>query len=67
MKKRSVCFVDYDRMQNYRDIATRSLVHNKEDPGAFTISCSIGLLYSVKALCDLVRAYISFHCPFIRC
>ncbi|XP_049342886.1 uncharacterized protein LOC125807201 [Solanum verrucosum] len=34
-------------------IATRSLVQKKEDPGAFTISCTIGSIKFVKALCDL--------------
>ena len=34
-------------------IATRSLVQKKEDPGAFTIPCTVRLLYFVKALCDL--------------
>ena len=40
-------------MQHCSAIATRSLVQKKEDPGAFTIPCTIGLLYFVKALCDL--------------
>ena len=34
-------------------IATRSLVQKKEDPGAFTIPCTVGLLHFAKALCDL--------------
>ncbi|KAH0678939.1 hypothetical protein KY284_020024 [Solanum tuberosum] len=34
-------------------IATRSLVQKKEDPGAFTIPCTIRLLHFAKALCDL--------------
>ena len=34
-------------------IATRSLVLKKEDLGAFTIPCTIGLLHFAKALCDL--------------
>ena len=34
-------------------IATRSLVQKKEDPGAFTIPCTIGLLHFAKALCYL--------------
>ena len=42
-KKRSVTFEDDDRMQNCSAIATRSLVQKKEDPGAFTIPCTIGL------------------------
>ena len=28
-------------------------MQKKEDSGAFTIPCTIGLLYFVKALCDL--------------
>ncbi|XP_015087029.1 uncharacterized protein LOC107030165 [Solanum pennellii] len=52
-KKRSVSFEDNDRMQHCSAIATRSLVHKKEDPGALTIPCNIGLLHFAKALCDL--------------
>ena len=40
-------------MQHCSAIATRSLVQKKEDPGAFTIPCTIGLLHFAKALCDL--------------
>ena len=52
-KKRSVTFEDDDRMQHCSDISTRSLVQKKEDPGAFTIPCTICLLHFAKALCDL--------------
>ena len=52
-KKRSVTFEDDDRMQHCSVIATRTLVQKKEDPGAFTIPCTIGLLRIAKALCDL--------------
>ena len=40
-------------MQHCNAINTRSLVQKKEDPGAFTIPCTIGLLNFAKALCDL--------------
>ena len=40
-------------MQHCSDIATRSLVQKKEDPGAFTIPCTVGSLHFAKALCDL--------------
>ena len=52
-KTRSVTFEDDDRMQHCSAIATRFLVQKKEDPGAFTIPCTIGLLHFAKALCDL--------------
>ena len=58
-KKRSVTLEDDDRMQHCSAIATRSLVQNKEDPGAFTIPCTVGSLHFAKALCDL-RASINF-------
>ena len=52
-KKRLITFEDGDRMLHFSTIATRSLVQKKEDPGAFTIPCTIGLLHFAKALCDL--------------
>ena len=52
-KKISVTFEDDDRMQHCSAIATRSLVQKKEDPGVFTIPCTIGLLHFMKALYDL--------------
>ncbi|XP_069150417.1 uncharacterized protein [Solanum lycopersicum] len=52
-RKRSVTFEDEDRMKYCSAIAPRSVVQKKEDPGAFTIPCTIGLLHFVKALCDL--------------
>ena len=52
-KKRSVTFEDDDKMQHCSAIATSSLVQNKEDPGAFTIPCTIGSLNFFKSLCDL--------------
>ncbi|XP_069150751.1 uncharacterized protein [Solanum lycopersicum] len=52
-KKRSMSFEDDDKMEHCSVIATRSLVQNKEDPGNFTIPCTIGLLHFSKALCDL--------------
>ncbi|KAK4733798.1 hypothetical protein R3W88_008059 [Solanum pinnatisectum] len=48
-----VSFKDDDRLQHCSAITTRSLVHKKEDPGAFTIPCTIGLLHFPKVLCDL--------------
>ena len=52
-KKRSVSFENDDTVQHCSAIVTRSLVQKKEDPGAFTIPCTIGLLHFAKALCDL--------------
>ena len=52
-KKRSVTFEDDDRMQHCSSIATRSLVQNKEDPGAFTFPCAARSLHFAKALYDL--------------
>ena len=60
-KKRSVTFENDDRPHHCSAIATRSLVQKKEDPGAFTIPCTFGLLYSAKALCDLGASINS--CP----
>ena len=52
-KKRLVTCEDDDRMQHCNAITTRSLIQKKEDPGAFTIPCTIGLLHLAKALCYL--------------
>ncbi|KAK4708715.1 hypothetical protein R3W88_029640 [Solanum pinnatisectum] len=52
-KKRAVSFENDERLQHCSAIATRSLVQKKEDPGAFTIPCTIRILHFVKALCDL--------------
>ena len=57
-KKRSVTFEHDDGLQHCKSIATRSLVQNKEDPGAFTIPCTVGLLYFAKAICDLGASII---------
>ena len=48
-KKRPVTLEDDDRMQHYSAIATRSLVQNKKDPGAFTIPCTVRSLHFAKA------------------
>ncbi|XP_015166987.1 uncharacterized protein [Solanum tuberosum] len=52
-KKRSMRFEDDDRLQYCSVIVRRSLVLKKEDHGAFTTPCTIGLLHFAKVLCDL--------------
>ena len=49
-KKRSVTFEDDDRLQHCSSIATRSLVQKKEDPGAFTITCTVRPLHFAKSI-----------------
>ena len=61
-KKRSVTFEDDDRMQHCSAIATRSLVQKKEDPGEFSVPCTIGLLYFMKVLCDLGESINPMPC-----
>lgn len=52
-KKRFVS-IDFSNDVHHRSaIATRTLVQNKEDPGAFTIPCTIGSVNFAKALCDM--------------
>ncbi|XP_015075463.1 uncharacterized protein LOC107019499 [Solanum pennellii] len=53
IKKRYVSFEDNDKLQHCSSIAIRSFVEKKQDHGAFTIPCTIGLLHFAKALCDL--------------
>ncbi|KAK4709751.1 hypothetical protein R3W88_004264 [Solanum pinnatisectum] len=52
-KKSAVSFEDEERLQHCSAIAIQSLVQKKEDPGAFTIPCTIGMLNFAKALCYL--------------
>ncbi|XP_049349045.1 uncharacterized protein LOC125813609 [Solanum verrucosum] len=52
-KKRVVSSENDESLQHCSAISTRSLVQKKKDPGAFTISCTIGKMHFVKALCDL--------------
>ena len=40
-------------MQHCSAFTTRSVVQKKEDLGAFTITCIIGLFHFAKSLCDL--------------
>ena len=55
-KKRSFTIEGDNRMRHCSGISTRSLVQKKEDPGAYTIPCTVRLLHFVKALCDLGQA-----------
>ncbi|XP_015163866.1 uncharacterized protein [Solanum tuberosum] len=52
IKKREVSFENEERLQHCSATPTRSLVAKKEDPGAFTIPCTIGILHFAKALFD---------------
>ncbi|XP_015159982.1 uncharacterized protein [Solanum tuberosum] len=53
-KKRAVSIDLNDNVHHCSAIATRSLVQKKEeDPGAFTIPCTIRSIEFTKALCDL--------------
>ncbi|XP_049393351.1 uncharacterized protein LOC125857760 [Solanum stenotomum] len=52
-KKRAFSFENDEMLQHCNAIATRSLMQKKEDPSAFSIPCTIGLLHFAKALCDL--------------
>jgi len=52
-KKRVVSFENDEKLQHCSAISKRSLVQKKEDPGAFTIPCTIGKMHFAKALCDL--------------
>ena len=52
-KKRWVTFEDDNRLQHCTAIDTKSLVQKKEDPGAFTIPCTVRSLHFAKTLYDL--------------
>ncbi|XP_049391604.1 uncharacterized protein LOC125856053 [Solanum stenotomum] len=57
-KKRAVSIDLTNHVHHCNAIATRSLVQKNEDPGAFTIPCTIESIKFGKALCDL-RACIN--------
>ncbi|XP_049357115.1 uncharacterized protein LOC125821791 [Solanum verrucosum] len=52
-KKRSLDFETVEVSHSCSAIMTKELIKNREDPGAFTILCTIGMLQFAKALCDL--------------
>ncbi|KAK4723994.1 hypothetical protein R3W88_026773 [Solanum pinnatisectum] len=52
-KKRNMDFETIEVSHNYSTIMTSAIVTKKQDPGAFTIPCTIGMLQFDKDLCDL--------------
>ncbi|XP_047263713.1 uncharacterized protein LOC124896226 [Capsicum annuum] len=52
-KKQKFSHESKDNLHHCGAISTRSLVQKKADPGAFTISCTVGSLNFTKEICDL--------------
>ncbi|XP_049348193.1 uncharacterized protein LOC125812760 [Solanum verrucosum] len=52
-KKRNMDFETIEVSHNCSAIMTSEIITKKEDSGAFTIPCTIGMLQFAKALCDL--------------
>ncbi|XP_060182917.1 uncharacterized protein LOC132612853 [Lycium barbarum] len=52
-KRRHASFEMVGVTHHCRSIVTKALVQKKEDPGAFTIPCTIEMYKFAKALCDL--------------
>ncbi|XP_060210700.1 uncharacterized protein LOC132637654 [Lycium barbarum] len=52
-KRRHASFEMVGVTHHCSSIVTKALVQKKEDPGAFTIPCTIGMYKFTKALCDL--------------
>ncbi|KAK4718010.1 hypothetical protein R3W88_016348 [Solanum pinnatisectum] len=52
-RKRSLDFEMIEVSHSCSAIISKELIEKKDDPGAFTIPCTIGLLKFAKALCDL--------------
>lgn len=52
-KKRYMSFDTLEGTHHCSLIVSNSLVQKKEDPGAFTIPCTIGAIQFAKTLCDL--------------
>ncbi|XP_015164522.1 uncharacterized protein [Solanum tuberosum] len=52
-KKRSLEYEMIDVPHSCSTIMTNNSITKREDPGALTVSCTIGMLQFAKALCDL--------------
>ncbi|XP_049391615.1 uncharacterized protein LOC125856074 [Solanum stenotomum] len=52
-KKRILDYETIESLHSCSAIMTKELITKREDPGAFTIPCTIGMLQFAKALCDL--------------
>ncbi|XP_049358593.1 uncharacterized protein LOC125823236 [Solanum verrucosum] len=52
-KKRSLDFETIKVSHSCSTIVTKKLIEKKNDPGAFTIPCTISMLMFAKSLCDL--------------
>ncbi|XP_049372515.1 uncharacterized protein LOC125837437 [Solanum verrucosum] len=52
-KKRNLDYETIEVPYSCSAIMTKELITKREDPGAFTIPCTIGMLQLAKALCDL--------------
>ncbi|KAK4731268.1 hypothetical protein R3W88_024256 [Solanum pinnatisectum] len=52
-KKRSLDLETIEVSHSCSALMTNEMIKKKEDPGAFTIPCTIGMLQFAKALCDL--------------
>lgn len=52
-KKREECSEPANNIHHCSITSIRSLVQKKEDPGSFTIPCTIGAFEFAEALCDL--------------
>ncbi|XP_049368034.1 uncharacterized protein LOC125832895 [Solanum verrucosum] len=52
-KKRNLDFETVEVSHSCSEIMTKELIKKREDPGAFTIPCNIGMLQFSKLLCDL--------------
>nr|KAK4716688.1 hypothetical protein R3W88_015026 [Solanum pinnatisectum] len=52
-KKRRLDFETIEVSHSCSAIMTNKMIKKKEDPGSFTIPCTIGMLQFAKALCDL--------------
>ncbi|XP_049406126.1 uncharacterized protein LOC125869720 [Solanum stenotomum] len=53
IKKRNLNFETMEVSHSCSAIMTKELIKKREDPEAFTIPCTIGMLQFAKALCDL--------------
>ncbi|XP_015164262.1 uncharacterized protein [Solanum tuberosum] len=65
-KKKSLDFETIEVFHSCNAIMTKELIKKREDPGSFTIPCTISILQFAKALCDLGASINLMPCTIYK-